>query len=54
MSDLYVAKEAAKICELYSDHIDHLSREHMDMTGALGSKLEHGLQIIQNVIHFQR
>lgn len=37
MKDLYIAKEAAKACELYTDHIDHLIRDQEDATGALGS-----------------
>lgn len=41
MKDLYIAKEAAKVCELYTDHIDHLIRDQEDATGVLGSMYEY-------------
>lgn len=37
MKALYQAKEAAQIVDLYSEHIDHLIRDHEDMVGFLGS-----------------
>lgn len=39
MADLYTAKEAAKAVELYADHIEIVMRDHLDMTGLLGSTL---------------
>lgn len=37
MKALYQAKEAAQIVDLYSEHIDHLIRDHEDMVGFLGN-----------------
>lgn len=37
MADLYAAKEAAKAVELYADHIENVMRDHLDMTGLIGS-----------------
>jgi hypothetical protein len=37
VEQLYVVGEAAKLVELYADHMTELVRHHMDLTGFLGS-----------------
>lgn len=37
MATLYAAKETAKLVEDYSTYIEDLMRDHMAMTGFLGS-----------------
>jgi hypothetical protein len=37
VEQLYVIGEAAKIVELYADHIEDLVRHHMELSGFLGS-----------------
>jgi hypothetical protein len=37
IEQLYVVGEAAKIVELYAEHIEDLMRHHLELTGFLGS-----------------
>ena len=34
---LHTAKEAARVCDAYGEHVEVLIRNHEDMTGSLGS-----------------